>query len=397
MLANNIAVPSFSSWASPCLLVSKPDRTFRFCTDYRKVNAVTKPDSYPLPRMEDCIDMVGAASFVSKFDLMRGYWQVPLTPRVAEISAFVTPGGLFSFQVMSFGLRNAPSTFQRLINKVILGLEGCAAYLDDVVIFSDSWEQHVVRMSALFRRLAEAGLTVNLAKCEFARATVTYLGKVVGRGEVRPVNAKIIAISNYPVPTSKKELMRFLGMAGFYRGFCSNFSSVVAPLTNLLKGKALYIWSDSCQAAFDEVKHLLSSAPVLAAPCMERSFSLQVDASAVGAGAVLLQRDESGVDRPVGYFSRKFQIKFQINYSTIEKEALALVWALQHFEVYVGNDAVPLVVYTDHNPLTFLTSLQCPNQRLMRWCLFLQAYWLDVRHIKGRDNVLADALSRAPV
>ena len=185
MLENGIARPSSSSWASPCLLVDKPDGAFRFCTDYRRVNRVTRPDSFPLPRMDDCIDSVGPAKFVSKFDLLKGYWQVPLTPRASDISAFVTPSGLYSSSVMSFGLWNAPATFQRLMNRVVSGLEGCAVYLDDVVVFSDTWEGHLSRNHALFDRLADAQLTVNLAKCEFAKATVTYLGKVVGQGHVR--------------------------------------------------------------------------------------------------------------------------------------------------------------------------------------------------------------------
>ena len=395
MLDHDIAVPSSSSWASPCILVDKPDGAYRFCTDYRKVNKVTKPDSYPLPRMEDCIDQVGAAKFVSKFDLLKGYWQVPLSARAREISAFITPAGLYEYTVMSFGLRNAPATFQRMMNMVVFGLEGCAVYLDDVVVFSDSWDTHVQRIRALFGRLAEARLTVNLAKCEFARATVAYLGRVVGQGQVRPVDAKVKAVVQFPTPTTKKELMRFLGMVGYYRSFCQNFSSVVAPLTDLLKGSVKFVWSPGCESAFQNVKSLLCSAPVLAAPCLSAPFKIQVDASQVGAGAVLLQERE-GIDRPVCYFSKKFN-SYQLNYSTIEKEALALIWALQHFEVYVGSGGGPLVVYTDHNPLTFLGSLRCPNQRLVRWALFLQAHCLDIRHIKGKDNVLADALSRAPV
>lgn len=187
--------------------------------------------------------------------------------------------------------------------------------------------------------------------------------------------------------------MRFLGLVGFYRSFCRNFSAVVAPLTDLLKNTAKFVWSLRCQSAFDNVKCLLCSSPVLATPCLDRPFKIQVDASLVGAGAVLLQ-EHDGVDRPVCYFSKKFN-RYQLNYSTIEKEALALIWALQHFEVYVS--AGSLVIYTDHNLLTFLNSLKCPNQRLMRWALFLQAYCLDVRHIEGRNNVMADALSRAPV
>ena len=204
MLENNIAEPYASSWSFPCLLVKKSDGTFRPCTDLRKVNKLTKPDSFPLPRMEDCVDQVGSAKFVSKFDLLKGYWQVPLTPRAREIASFITPSGLYSYKVMPFGLRNAPATFQRLMNKVVSGLVGCAVDLDDVVVYSDTWEDHLQRIQALFDRLALASLTVNLAKCEFAKATVTYFGKVVGHGKVRPVRAKV---------------SRFLGMVGYYRGF----------------------------------------------------------------------------------------------------------------------------------------------------------------------------------
>ncbi len=236
MLKNDIAEPSFSSWASPSLLVNKYDGSFRFCTDYRKVKAITKPDSFPLPRIEDCINQVGNAKFVSKFDLLKGYWQVPLTERAQEISAFIVPSGLFSYKVVSFGLRKAPATFQRLMNRVISGLRGCAVYLDDVVVYSQSWDEHIVQIRALFDRFVKANLTVNLLKCEFSKPTVVYLGKVVGQGQVLPVRAKVEIIDNYPTPTTKKELMRFLGMVGFYRCFCRNFSTVVAPLTNLLRG-----------------------------------------------------------------------------------------------------------------------------------------------------------------
>nr|XP_033964458.1 uncharacterized protein LOC117465610 [Pseudochaenichthys georgianus] len=394
MLENNIAEPCASSWSSPCLLVTKPDGTFRPCTDLRKVNLVTKPDSFPLPRMEDCVDQVGSAKFVSKFDLLKGYWQVPLTARAREIASFITSSGLYSYTVMPFGLRNAPATFQRLMNQVVSGLAGCAVYLDDVVVYSDTWEEHLQHINALFERLAWACLTVNLAKCEFAKATVTYLGKVVGQGQVKPVRAKVLAIDRFPVPTTRKELSRFLGMVGYYRGFCQNFSTVVAPLTSLLSPKVKFEWSPQCQQAFEAAKTVLCSAPVLAAPQMDQPFILHVDASKVGAGAVLAQVDESGSECPVSFFSKKCN-SHQLNYSIIEKEALALIWALKHFEVYVGSGVGPLVVYTDHNPLTFLHSLQNPNQRLMRWCLFLQPFHLDIRHVKGVDNTVADAMTRA--
>lgn len=225
---------------------------------------------------------------------------------------------------------------------------------------------------------------------------MTYLGKVMGQGEVRPVSSKVAAIANFPVPYSKKELMRFLEMIGYYRGFCENFPTVVAPLSNLLPGKVSFHWTDQCEMAFKSAKALLCSAPVLAAPRFHHTFVLQVDASGVGAGAALLQADDLGIEHPVGYFSRKFT-PCQTRYSVIEQETLALILALRHFEVYVGSVPGPLVVYTDHNPLTYLRSMVNHNRRLMRWSLFLQPFHLEVKHIKGKENLIADALSRAPV
>lgn len=190
----------------------------------------------------------------------------------------------------------------------------------------------------------------------------------------------------------KRELRRFLGMTGYYRGFRKNFSDVVLP--NMLCILQNFEWTDECQTAFDSVKTLSCSAPVLAAPRYECSLKLDVDASMTGAGAVLLQDDENGVERPVGYFSKKF-LKHQLNYSTIEKEVLALLMALQHFEVYIGSSSLPVSVFTDHNPLIFLSHMKNSNQRIMRWSLFVQDFNLEIRYKKGKDNVLADALSRS--
>uniref|UniRef100_A0AAY4E6M7 ribonuclease H n=1 Tax=Denticeps clupeoides TaxID=299321 RepID=A0AAY4E6M7_9TELE len=394
LLQNNLAVHSQSPWSSPCLLVPKPDSTFRFCTDYRKVNSITKPDSFPLPRMEDCVDKVGAAKYVTKLDLLKGYWQVPLTTRACEISAFVTPDNFLQYNCMAFGMRNAPATFQRLMQKVLSGLCNCEAYLDDIVVYSCNWEDHLTNLERVFERLCSANLTLNLAKCEFAKAVVTYLGKKVGQGCVRPVTAKVIAVTEFPSPLTKRQLHRFLGMAGYYRGFCKNFATVVSPLTDLLSTERKFVWNSQCENAFIAVKDLLCNAPILSAPNFSLPFKLQIDASAVGAGAVLVQEDDTGVEHPVCYFSKKFS-KCQRNYSTIEKEALALVLSLKHFEVYVGGSCVPLVVFTDHNPLVFLSRMCNLNQRLMRWSLFLQEYNLDIHHKKGVENVVADALSRA--
>lgn len=394
MLQHGLAQHSQSPWSSPCLLVPKADGTYRFCTDFRKVNAVTKPDSFPLPRMEDCVDRVGSAKFVTKLDLLKGYWQVPLTARAAEVSAFVTPDYFLEYSVLAFGMRNAPATFQRLMHIVLGDVPNCDAYLDDIIVYTESWEDHLKTLERVFERLKLASLTLNLSKCEIGKATVTYLGKKVGHGWVKPVEAKVEAILKFPKPNNKRELRRFLGMSGYYRGFCRNFSAVVAPLTDLLSTARVFSWSRDCDRAFEAAKDLLSNAPVLAAPNFKLSFKLQVDASHFGAGAVLIQEDAQGIEHPVSYFSRKFS-KCQLSYSTIEKEALALLWAVQHFEVYLGSSALPVIVYTDHNPLTFLSNMSSSNQRLLRWALKLQDFNLQIQHIKGKDNIVADALSRS--
>jgi len=273
------------------------------------------------------------------------------------------------------------------------GLDNCDAYIDDVIIYNNTWKEHLTTIRKFFDRLTDANLTINLSKSEFCRAYVTFLGHIVGHGRVKTINAKVKAISEFPVPVNRKQLMRFLGMAGYYRKFCSNFSDVVEPLTNLLKKKNKFLWTGKCQEAFDRLKAILESAPVLKAPDFSQPFKVSVDASDVGVGAVLLQDDQNGVEHPVCYFSKKLN-KHQRNYSTIEKECLALILALQHFEVYISSAPSPVVVFSDHNPLTFIDRMKNKNQRLLRWSLYLQEYNLDIRHIKGKDNLIADALSR---
>ena len=392
MLKNDIIEESQSNWSSPCILVPKHDGGFRFCTDFRKVNDKTKSDSFPIPRIADCIDQIGNAKFVSTFDMLKGYWQVPLTQRAREISAFVTPSGLYQYKVMPFGMKNAPATFQRMVNKLVRDIDGCEGYIDDVVIFSDNWSDHIHQIKRFFQIMREAKLTINLMKSEFGKATVKYLGHIVGQGQVRPLDAKIQTIVKYPIPTSRKELARFLGMAGYYRNFCLNFSDIAAPLTNLLSKRVKFVWTDDCQLAFDKVKLLLQKSPVLKSPDYEKPFKLIIDSSDIGTGSVLVQEASDGLDHPVSYFSKKF-LKYQKNYSVVKKETLGLVLALEHFDVYLGSTPFKIKVYTDHNPLTFLKTMKNKNQRLVRWSLALQEYDLEIQHIPGSENVVADALS----
>jgi hypothetical protein len=295
---------------------------------------------------------------------------------------------------MPFGMKNAPATFQRLVNSIIADIDGCEAYIDDLVLYADTWDKHMEQILKLFEKLSHANLTVNLVKSDFCHATVTYLGHIVGQGQVKPIEAKVQAINEFPAPTNKKELMRFLGMAGYYRKYCQNFSVIAYPMTNLLKKNSKFEWSNSCQEAFDKIKAILVSSPVLSTPDFDKQFNLTVDASDVGCGAVLTQIGEDKIEHPIGYFSKKFNIH-QKNYSTVEKECLGLWLAMQHFEVYLSPTKYPILVYTDHNPLTFLHRMKNKNQRILRWCLTLQEFDMIVKHIKGKDNVIADTLSRA--
>ncbi|XP_037776259.1 uncharacterized protein LOC119573219 [Penaeus monodon] len=393
LLQNGLAVPSSSPWASPCLLVPKEGGQLRMCTDYRRLNVVTIPDSYPLPRVDDLIDAVGQSKYLSKIDLHKGFYQIMLTEKARVTSAFITPFGLYEYLVMPFGMRNSPATFQRVMNFTLQGLDGIHVYLDDILILSETWSQHLESLSCVLQKLQDANLTIRLAKCTFCSATVTYLGHIVGNGKVKPKTANIEAILNYQVPNTRKSLMRFLGMVGFYRRYCPNLAEVAAPLTRLTSQKVSFSWTSECQRAFERLKRFLSSDPVLAAPDFQKPFILHTDASDIATGAVLLQEDDEGVLHPVAYHSAKLS-KHQLAYSTIEKELLGIITAIKKFECYLYGGAHPVQIFTDHNPLTFLEKNKYSNQRLLRWSLSLQPYHLQVQHIKGRDNIIADALSR---
>ena len=204
---------------------------------------------------------------------------------------------------MPFGMKNSPATFQRLINSIVSDIDGCEAYIDDVIIYSDTWKKHLAIIRLFFQLLSQAKLTINLAKSEFGCATVTYLAHIVGQGQVKPADAKISVIANFPTSVSKKQVMQFLGMAGYYRKFCPNFSSITEPLTRLLGKNVKFVWTSECEAAFEKLKAVLVNTPVLTAPDFNRPFKLAVDASDAAVGAVLLQECSDGIDHPICYFS----------------------------------------------------------------------------------------------
>lgn len=293
--------PSNSPWASPVVMVRKRDGTHRFCVDYRELNSVTKADTFPLPRIDDLLDQLGAARYFSTLDLASGYWQIRMHPDSVEKTAFTTPHGLHEFRVMPFGLTNAPGVFQRLMERVLAGLnppDGAAfvvVYIDDVLVFSRSLEEHLEHLRRVILRICEAGLKLKPSKCHFIREEVEYLGHLITPQGLK-TNARLTAaVAEFPRPQNVSEVRRFLGLSSYYRRFVSNFARVASPLHALTRKGAEFEWTNECEVSFQALKEKLTSAPVLAYPSFERPFVLETDASIAGIGAVLSQPQDDGL------------------------------------------------------------------------------------------------------
>ena len=393
MLELGVIEESQSAWASPIVLVPKPDGSVRFCNDYRKLNEVSEFDAYPMPRVDDLMDSLGHARFLTTLDLTKGYWQVPLTPASKEKTAFATPEGLYQYTRLPFGLHGAPATFQRLMDRILTPHRGyAAAYLDDVVIQSPDWASHLPRKQAVIDSLREACLTANPKKCRLALSETNYLGYTIGRGLVKPQEAKLQAIQDWPQPITKKQVRSFLGLAGYYRRFITDFATIAAPLTELTtkRHSRMVRWNPAAEAAFVNLKRALCSGPILVAPDFKKDFVVQADASEVGLGAVLTQAHE-GEEHPILYLSRTL-LQREKNYSTVEKECLAVTWALESLRFYLLGQRFTVV--SDHAPLQWMARNRETNSRVTRWFLSLQAFNFSVIHRAGKRHCNADALSR---
>ncbi|KMQ88444.1 reverse ribonuclease integrase, partial [Lasius niger] len=387
--------PSHSAWSSPVVVVKKKDGKFRFCIDFRKVNEVTEKDAYPLPQVTATLDKLRGARYLTTLDLKNGYLQVPLAPESRPITAFTIPGrGLFQFKVMPFGLHSAPATFQRLLDAVIgPALEPHVfVYLDDIIVISRTFDDHLRLLREVFQRLRAARLRLNPAKCHFCVNRLKYLGHVVDRNGIRTDPEKVSAVADWPKPASVKQVRQFLGMASWYRRFIANFSTLAAPLTRLTKKNARWAWGPDEDATFRTLKDALISAPVLACPDFSRRFFLQTDASTSGLGAVLTQYFEEG-ERVIAYASRTLN-GAERNYSATELECLAVVWGIRRMKGYLEGYA--FTVITDHQSLKWLQRLESPTGRLARWLFEIQQYDLDIKYRRGTLNRVADALSRQP-
>ena len=395
MLDANVIEESASPWASPVVLVRKKDGTLRFCVDYRRLNAVTRKDTFPLPRIDDLLDQLHGKKVFSTLDAKRGYWQIKVHDDSKSKTAFVTFDGLYEFRVMPFGLCNAPSTFQRLMQKILSGMsEFCTAYIDDILVFSDSVEEHIEHLKRVFRRLRECGLKLHPRKCSLGRPSVPYLGHVVSEEGIFPDPGKLAAVKCFPTPTDVRALREFLGLASYYRRFVPNFAKVAGPLHMLTHADAQYVWTQSCESAFARLKELLTSPPVLAYPDFSKPFVLHTDASGKGLGAVLEQVQTDGTSHPIAYASRTLS-KHEAKYGITELEALAVVWALRHFRAYLLGHSC--TVFTDHAPVKSLLNSRHPSGKLARWAQTVAEFDLELKYKPGRKNANADALSRSPL
>ncbi|XP_060070207.1 uncharacterized protein LOC132550192 [Ylistrum balloti] len=392
MLEIGVIEPSSSPYAAPVVIVKKKDGTNRFCIDFRQLNRVTVFDSEPMPSTEDMFSRLAGYHYFSKLDLTKGYWQVPMAESAKEKTAFITPVGLFQFRVMPFGLVNAPASFCRLMRKVLKGLQNTDSFVDDILIYTRTFEEHLIVLKELFERLRKAGLTARPSKCFMGFRSLDCLGHVVGDERLQPQPQKIRAIEDAPRPGTKTQLRSFLGLVGFYRKFIANFAAIAVPLTELTK-KGLpnkLEWGDPQEKAFLTLKKALTSKPILKLPDLHKQFILRTDASDSGLGAILLQMEEDQ-KMPIAYASRKLLARERA-YAVVEKECLAIVWAVQKFEQYLYGKE--FVLETDHQPLVYLQRAKIANGRLMRWALLLQPYRFRISAIKGKDNIGADYCSR---
>ena len=407
---------SISPWASPIVIVPKKlnplePPSMRLCVDYRALNSlnppIKRPNSRvarpmtltPLPRIDELLTRFHNVKIFSSIDLRSGFHHIVLSPESQRKSAFVTPQGKWEFKRVPFGLTQAPAYFQRVMDEILAGYHGFSmGYLDDIIVFSETPEEHIEHLKKVFLRLRQAGMKIKESKCAFMKATIAYLGHIISTQGVHPMADKLQAIKQMPAPRNVKEIQQFLGLAGYYRKFVPRYSDISKPLTDLLHHDAPFIWSDECEQSFKLLKQYLCASPILTYPDPSKDYVLYTDASKYGWAGLLMQEHEIIIEGekkrknlPIQYVSGKFRGP-QINWAALVKEAYAIYQCVKKLTFYLSG--ATCFVYTDHKPLERFLERNTLNATVNNWALELEQYDLKVTHVKGVKNTLADALSR---
>ena len=385
-------------WSSPLHVVTKKDGTFRMCGDYRRLNTVTTPDRYSIPLISDLTARLHGRRVFGKVDLIKGYHQIPVAEEDVAKTAITTPFGTFEYLRMPFGLKNAGQTFQRMMDEILGDLEFLFVYMDDVLVASRSMEEHEQHFRELFRRLAAHDLVVSPAKCQYGRNKIEFLGHTVTKEGIEPMPGKVEAIVQFPAPTTKEEMKRFLGMINFYNRFIPNAARIMKPLYEATTTEKKQIeWKEETVKAFEEAKAALAATTMLRHPRPGAVITMSADASGEAVGAVLQQRQRSaGPWEPLAYFSKKLS-KAETRYSAFDRELLAVYLGIRHFRHYLEGRDFP--IFTDHRPLTFAMAKSSEpwSHRQARHLEYISQYSTDIRHVAGAENAVADALSRAAI
>jgi hypothetical protein len=384
--------PSKSPFGAPILFVKKKDGTMRMCVDYRALNNVTIKNSYPLPRVDELFDRLQGAKFFSRLDLRSGYHQIRIADEDIPKTAFRTRYGHFEFLVLPFGLTNAPGTFMHLMHETFREFldEFVLVFLDDILIYSKTLEEHKVHVRKVLETLAKSKLYAKESKCEFFKTEVEFLGHIVGRDGVRMMEDKVAAVAEWPVPKNVRDVRAFLGTAGYYRKFIKDFSRISAPITELTKEKVKFEWTPSCQKAFITLKNAMQVAPVLVLPDPKLPYVVHTDASGFAVGAVLMQDQGKGL-QPIAFLSKKM-LDAETRYPVHEQELLAIIHALSSWRHYLSG--VKFKVMTDHHSLRYFKTQPILSGRQSRWKDVIANFDFDIEYIKGELNPVADGLSR---
>ena len=391
--SQGICQKASSPWSSPLHMVLKKDGTYRPCGDYRRLNNITEGDHYPLPNITDVTSFLDGAKVFSKLDLTKGYYQIPMAPEDIPKTAVTTPFGTFTFNFSCFGLRNAGATFQRTMDVILGDMPFCTVYIDDILVFSKTMDEHLQHLRIILQRLRDYGFILNPEKCSLAKSSMEFLGHALSGEGVKPTEDKVNAITNFPTPKTIKSLQEFIGMITYYHRFLPGIAKILAPLHDALSGKKKKLaWSPALQQAFENAKRAISRAVMLSFPGRNAQLQLLTDASDHAIGAALHQLTPRG-PAPVAFFSRKLSPAEQ-RYSTFDRELLAVYAAVRHFRHFL--EAVPFDVFTDHRPLIDAVSKKSDpiSKRQQRHLSAISEFDCRLRHVSGKLNPVADALSR---